>query len=292
MWHSSTINFCPNKLYSLFLPLMILLSVNAARTQDLVKTVNTFKLGQDTVQLHIYSHTGEQLSYVHIHENETASLAAGLQVLKNHGGKLITLVHSFDGTKNRNVTFRHKGTTFQFDPNRIYTSNDTVLMNSIKVVKGKASVDTIVMGMVRQLANAIWKEAAVHTLIVALHNNKNEPASYKSKWLFWKTYEPESYNVTSYVKKHDHSSDSNKSCSDIYINPQSNNSEFFIVTERRDFSLFYKKRATVVLQNADPIDDGSMSVFAVKNNKRYINAEAKHGRITEQTAMLELIHQF
>ena len=45
----------------------------------------------------------------------------------------------------------------------------------------------------------------------------------------------------------------------------------------------------VVLQNANPVDDGSMSVFAMGFGKRYINSEAKHGRVIEQEAMLELL---
>jgi hypothetical protein len=255
------------------------------------KTID-IELGETKVQLKVYTKQGEQISYVHIHENETASLAAGLEVLKNHGGKLTTLVHSFDGSKNRNVKFVVDKTSYQFDPNRIYTASDSVLMNSIQVVKGSGKVNQKIIKMVKNLADRIWSEASVHNLIVALHNNKNEPASYKTKWLFWKQVEPESYSVNSYVKKCDHASDSNLSCSDIYINPKVNNSEFFFVTERRDFSLFYKKRFTVILQNEKPVDDGSMSVFATHNNKRYINAEAKHGRVKEQTEMLELLHQF
>jgi hypothetical protein len=99
----------------------------------------------------------------------------------------------------------------------------------------------------------------------------------------------ESYNITSYVQKCDVKSESNQSCEDIYINPAINNSEFFIVTDKIDFDYFFKKRFNVVLQNQHPVDDGSMSVFAVFNKKRYINAEAKHGRIEAQSNMLELL---
>lgn len=37
-----------------------------------------------------------------------------------------------------------------------------------------------------------------------------------------------------------------------------------------------------MLQNDNPVDDGSMSVYAFRNGKRYINAEAKMGRVKEQ----------
>lgn len=271
--------------------LCFLIYFSTLSAQDVLKRVVKIPLGEDQVRLEISEVPGEQIVYIHVHENETASLEAGQAVLKKYGGKLVTLVHSFDGSKNRNVTFKYRKSTYQFDPNRIYSANEDVLKNAIKVVTGKGSVDLEVIRMVRNLANQIWAEVVEFPLVVALHNNRNAGPEVKRSWLFWYKFEPESYNITSYVKKNEISSESSLSCSDIYINPEINNSEFFIVTERRDFSLFYRKRFSVVLQNQNPVDDGSMSVYALRQAKRYINAEAKHGKVKEQTSMLELIHQ-
>ncbi len=251
--------------------------------------IKKFFLGQDSVRLAIYDAGGKNFAFVHVHENEEASLQAGLTSLAAFGGKLITLQHSRDGSTKRNVTFRHNKTTFSFDPNRIFTHDRSVLAASITVIKGKGKADNSVIEMVDALARAIWDELAGYPLIIALHNNKNKPSEYSTRWLFFKHYEPESYSITSYVRKFDQVSDSNKSCSDIYINPAINNSEFFIVTRRSDFDQLLRLRYNVVLQNDRPVDDGSMSVLAAKNGIRYINAEAKHGRITEQTAMLRLL---
>lgn len=251
----------------------------------------SIQLGDQQVRLQISEVPGEQIAYVHVHENETSSLEAGMTVLKKYGGKLVTLVHSEGSEKNRNVTFKHKKTIYRFDPNRIYSENDEVLRKAIQVVKGSGLVDEEILRMVKNLADSIWKEVSGFPLIVALHNNKNTGPSVRRSWLFWFKYEPESYNITSYVKKNEVSGEANLSCSDIYINPEINNSEFFIVTERRDFSLMYRKRFSVVLQNENPVDDGSMSVFAHKRSKRYINAEARHGKVSTQISMLELIHQ-
>jgi len=253
------------------------------------RTVRTISLGQDTVQLIIYEQKGGDHVFIHVHENETASLQAGLQALSKYGGKLVTLAHSFDGTKNRNVTFRLDKNQYAFDPNRIFTKDMSVLTGSISLVKGKGKVDGQITGIADRLAKAIWNELEGYPLIIALHNNKNMPAQYKTRWLFWKHIEPESYSITSYVRKFDQSSDSGKSCSDIYINPSINNSEFFIVTQRADFDLLYRLRYNAVLQNQNPVDDGSLSVFAAKKGIRYINAEAKHGRVSEQSAMLNLL---
>ncbi|MFZ1750006.1 MAG: hypothetical protein WAU01_07430, partial [Saprospiraceae bacterium] len=242
----------------------------------------SIKLGESTVQLKIYKKSGKNVAYAHVHENETASLAAGIQMIEKYGGKLVTIAHTFDGGTNRNVTFKFQNTTYQFDPNRIYSQDLKVLFNSIKVAEGQGKVDDNVVRMVKNLADQLWAEIEQYPVIIALHNNKNTPATFTTKWLFWKKIEPESYSVKSYIKSFDESSDSNKSCSDIYINPALNNSEFFIVTEKRDFDMISQKRYTVVLQNTNPVDDGSMSVYASAKGKRYINSEAKMGRTEEQ----------
>lgn len=269
-------------------PIFLLFSFHfAGITQS--RTVRTITLGQDTVQLIIYEQKGGDHVFIHVHENEIASLQAGLQALSKYGGKLVTLAHSFDGTKNRNVTFRLGKNQYVFDPNRIFSKDMSVLTGSISLVKGKGKVDGQITGIADRLAKAIWNELEGYPLIIALHNNKNMPAQYKTRWLFWKHIEPESYSITSYVRKFDQSSDSGKSCSDIYINPSINNSEFFIVTQRADFDLLYRLRYNAVLQNQNPVDDGSLSVFAAKKGIRYINAEAKHGRVSEQSAMLNLL---
>ena len=266
-----------------------ILTITNALGQPLPVEIKTIALGEQTVKLKIYSKPGNDIVYAHVHENEVAALEAGLIMLDKYGGKLITLDHSPKGSKNRNVTFTYHKTTYRFDPNWIYTHNRSVLASSISVVKGKGKVDDAVIDIVKNLANQIWEELNDETFILAIHNNKNTPAEYKIKWLFWKHVEPESFSIKSYIKSHDKSSDSNLSCSDIYINPEVNNSEFFIVTQKDDFDQLVKKRYTVVLQNTNPIDDGSMSVYASIFGKRYINAEAKMGRVDEQVKMLEIL---
>lgn len=251
--------------------------------------LRTLRMGDDTLQIKVYEKPGRDICYVHVHENEVAALEAGLKTWEQSGGRLVTIAHSFNGTTNRNITFRYKGSTYLVDPNRIYTANDSVLNTQIMQVKGRGKVPADVVKIVRNLADSIWYRVKDASLIVALHNNKNTPLTTKHFWFYWYKNVAESYNVTSYVRKSDFASDSNKSCSDIYINPAINDSEFFIVTQRDDFLYFFEKRYNVVLQNENPVDDGSMSVYASSAGKRYINAEAKMGRVEEQLFMLGLL---
>lgn len=259
--------------------------INAQNVQPICIPIS---MGDQKIYIEKYEKPGESIAFVHVHENETASLEAGLHVWNKQGGKLITIVHSLDSVKNRNITFTWKKTTYQFDPNRIFTEDNALLAQNIKVIKGKGIVNDFVLKEVRNLAQTIWKEVRDYGLILALHNNKNEPGALMRESWFKKVFVPESFSILSYVKKFDIASESSLSCEDIYINPRINNSEFFIVTERRDFALLYKKRYNVVLQNKEPVDDGSMSVYAQKKDKRYVNAEAKMGKVQAQIEMLTL----
>lgn len=257
--------------------------------QIIQTSVKQVFLGDKKVTIKVITKEGHNLVYAHVHENETAALDAGIAMIEKYGGKLVTLEHSADGSKNRNISFRMNGTEYMIDPNRMYTPNDNILASNIKIIKGKGKVDAQVIGAVKSLANQVWDEIKYKDIIIAIHNNKNTPAEYKRKWLFWTHYEPESFSIKSYIKSHDQSSDSNQSCSDIYINPAINNSEFYIVTQRPDFEILLRNKYTVVLQNGNPVDDGSMSVYAARYQKRYFNAEAKMGRVKEQKEMLEIL---
>lgn len=292
LFHSNPCQYFRQNLVFIVLLLAAILPVKA-QSDSLVldSIVKTIRLGDDSVQLKVFSTPGWQRVYAHVHENEEAALAAGKKVLAESGGKLITLRHSFAGPTNRNIRFQYRQTQYEFDPNRIYTANDSVLVSGIRVVRGRGKVSEEVTGFVKNLADTIWSELNGFPLIVAIHNNKNTPPAVKNLWFFWCQSIAESFNITSYVMRSDYASDSNKSCEDIYINPRINNSEFFIVTQRNDFNDFFLKRYNVVLQNPTPVDDGSMSVYASRHGIRYINSEAKMGRVDEQVAMLRLVSQ-
>lgn len=251
-------------------------------------SITNIYLGDTKVILEMYKNKPTGYIYAHVHENEVAALEAGLKMLEQYGGSLLTLKHTTAGEKSRYIYFKHKNTEFRIDPNRIFTNDKVVLKKTIHIVKGTGKIDTEVLSMVSHLADEIWKILNQYDFIVAIHNNVNLPTSLKSRGWFRKEIVPESFSILSFAKKNDISSLSSESCSDIYINPKINNSEFFIVTQRQDFDNLMHKRYNVVLQNQNPIDDGSLSVFAASKNKRYANSEAKMGRSTEQLEMLKI----
>lgn len=272
------------------LTFMLLWMTSVACASDSLIVVKKVMLSpQDSVFIHVINPEATSHVFVHVHENEEASLHAAKQILPFYGGKLVTLIHSTDSIKNRNITFTRENTIFQVDPNRIFTADTCVLKKNIKVIHGKGEVTPEIIVTVQTLAQDVWSELADFDFIIAVHNNKNEAAQLvKADW-FHKKLEPASFSIVSYIKKNDESSDSNLSCSDIYVNADINDSEFFIVNQKDDFDQLVRKRYNVVLQNDQPVDDGSLSVYSTIHRKRYVNAESKMGRTEEQVRMLHIL---
>lgn len=255
--------------------------------QNLKVDDKTIPLGQDVVVLKKYNKVGAKSFYIHLHENETTSLEAGLEMVQNYGGTLITLSHSQEGKTNRNIRFRYRNRKYAIDPNRIFTRDRQILADNIADASNKKEIPNEVVDIVRHLADEILLEMTDAEYIIALHNNKNEPAEVKRKWLFWFSYEPESYSSKSYILSHDEPDESSSSSQAIFINPTYNNSEFFFVTRESDFRMLQSEGCSVILQNENPVDDGSLSVYAGHLGLRYFNSEVKHGKLDVQKSLLE-----
>lgn len=200
--------------------------------------------------------------FVNVHDNESTSVKAAEQYLSEIGGRLINIENNGE----RFINFRHKGQYFTFDPNRIFSSAG--IDTTIKLLSSK--YDTGAAKEVSKFAEMLLDDYIDSSdLIISLHNNMDSSLSILS------------YNNEQMIKL---------GLCKVFINPQMDADDFILTTNTSLFSKIKEKNINVVWENVDAIeDDGSLSVYAARHNRPYINVEAQHEHSQEQLAMLKLL---
>lgn len=228
----------------------------------------TVRLGTDTrvvVQPTCYNPISG-IYFVHVHEDEATSVAAATEVLKERDfGCFITLQHG----NGRNIKFTLSGSSYQFDPNRMFTpAGRTATLQRF----GKTS--DAAAEAVRELADYFTKNYIDSCrLVVALHNNTNDGG----------------LTIQSYAKGGAYAADA----AQVFINPKEDPDDFIYTTTQQAFDFFKAKNLNVLLQqNENVTDDGSLSVYAAKKGIDYINIEAEHGSKEKQKAMLQVTYEY
>lgn len=230
-------------------------------SQDSVYIKN-YKIGNAILNVHvtIYYPQNALVTFINLHDDENTSVKAGEDFLSKYGGLLLQLQH---GGK-RNFNFMIGDETYSFDPNRIFTNKGlkaTLLKQS--AYKHNAAIE------VKKFAESLVKNYVDgRKLVIALHNNTGKGLS-----------------VLSYKKGGQEA----KNAAKLYINPLMNPHDFIITTKSFFFKYLKQKKINVVLQKANPYDDGSLSVYAAKKKIPYVNVEALHGHLNEQIKMLEAL---
>jgi hypothetical protein len=228
--------------------------------------------------------------FVHVHDNEETAFELGKKFVDSLGGDLYTIVHSPVGKKKRYLSFDLEETIWSFDPNRIYSDNPDPLERTLRSKSKNPKNKNEAIKVTDLFAKSLWSKLAEYPIVISLHNNRNSaPKIVRNGW-FKRKIEMGGFSVVSYIQQDDKVTNDTRSASDVYVNPEMNESEFFIVTEKKDFDFLSKNKQNVVLQSDEPYNDGSMSVFAAKQNKRYINVEALYGRSDGQQKMIEMIY--
>lgn len=213
-----------------------------------------YRLGDTTVDLAQSGRPGSYV-YIHLHENETTALTAARRFLSQHAGTLITISHH----GGRNVRFSLNGKQYQFDPNRIFTSNG--LTRTLRANSSHVTPEAI--RAVSAFADEI-KDMLGSQSIVSLHNNANE-------------------SIRSYLANGKFAREAAK----VAYFPSQNPHNFFLVTQLSKFEQLSAKGFNTVLQNNRSMtDDGSLSVYAANHNIPYVNVEAAYGAVGAQVNML------
>jgi len=228
--------------------------------QDSVE-VTSYRIGTDTLQLHntIYYPDNDSISFINLHDDENTSVEAGLLFISKYGGSLLQLQHS----GKRYFNFKLKGQSFSFDPNRIFTkSGIKATLSKQNIYREDAARE------VKIFSDSLLKNIANKKLVIALHNNTEKGLS-----------------ILSYKKNGTEAKNTGR----LYINKLMSKHDFILTTQYSIFNYLKRRKINVVLQHHNPVDDGSLSVYAAKKRIAYINIEALHGHLDEQIRMLEAI---
>ena len=204
------------------------------------------------LQLVKYGTGGEDALFLNLHENESTSVIAAKDYLKNRNGYFMAIKHN----GNRNLSFVLKGTRYQFDPNRMFTKEGRIA--NLKLLNKKytnAAEETV-----EEFSDKIISKVKDAKIVIALHNNTNgKPLS-----------------VNSYEHR--------------YVNPSMDTDDFVLTTEKAIFEkLKAKKINTVWETTSSSSDDGSLAYYCSKKNIPYINVEAQAGHRWQQLKMLNAL---
>jgi len=236
----------------------------APRVELTSRTV-AFYIGETKIHaLHRQFRDGD-LTMVNLHDDEQASVEAGVAVLQKTGGRLIELTHS----GKRRVVFTLRGKSYSFDPNRIFSKagvRKTVRRedqpNGTVPEEAFVAVDKFAEQFIR------YFKLDRQPSIITLHNNGDGGLSIH-------TYQPGG----------EWAADTEQ----LHVSSKYDPDDFYFVTDKRFFEELKKRDFNVILQdNSIKRDDGSLSVFAGRHGIPYINVEAEPERLEEQIRMLKI----
>ena len=226
----------------------------------LVDSVIIFPLGTNSCKLTFKGDQNRFATFIALHENETASVAAYLDIASSLPNTALFRLNQFG---QRNLRYKTNEYTYHFDPNRIFSLvgiKNTLLKLNPNVKSIPLEVEEGIQRFSDSLLS-IFRRELDSGYLVAIHNNTNN-----------------NFSVRSYVNS--------KNVIATYVNSDEDIDNFYIVNTLSDFEYFKSINRNVVCQNEEGLDDGSLSIYCTKNNIRYINIEVEMGNVKKHREMI------
>lgn len=219
---------------------------------------HTIPVGETTVLLRQYSfEAATPFTLVHLHSNETTAGTAAEEFARKWGIYFLQLQNGVS----RLVTFLHQRKQYQFDPNRIFSEEGIRKTLTLTSQYTKPAQEAV-----KRFSDSLLQLFQPEKPVVAIHNNTDGK-----------------FNILQY---------SNASIGQVHLNPLHDEDDFFITNDKDLFELLKEADYNVVWEDATQLEeDGSLSLYCSRNIIRYINIEAEHGHLQQQTAMLEVVRQ-
>ena len=221
-----------------------------------------YKIGDSLVTFVIENNLStKKVLFINIHENEKTSVDAFNRFDTRDEYRLVWLLHN----ASRRIGYNHRQEVFTIDPNRIFsqTGIEATLAHDSIFCNRKAEK------MARAFAKEIISYITSSSWIISLHNNT-----------------PDNYSILSYLPDSAEAANTK----DVFINTDMDPDDFLYTTDVDLFNKLKTANINVILQdNENCIDDGSLSVYCGKRNIPYVNVEAEHGHLEQQTFLIQKI---
>ena len=199
--------------------------------------------------------------FINLHDDETTSVDAAKRVLEEYGGLLIEV----ENNTQRNIRFKLDRIFFEVDPNTIFSEEGIKKsLEQLGRISGKAIDEVEKLG--QRIVQLIPQKT---TCIVSLHNNT-----------------PGFFSVTEYAAGNKRSADSKK----VFINTEQDADDFFLTTDNNIYEKLADKGFNTILQdNKNCKEDGSLSVYCGKKNILYVNCETEQGKTGQYYKMMKAL---
>ena len=255
-----------NKLkFKLLMPIVICFSLTAKAQHPPVfegMTTDTTYIVLNDLKINLvkYSYLEPTINFLTIHDNEDTGVKAAFEYIRFSGGTIVDCQYG----NGRNYKFNYNGLSYQTDPNSIYTS-EGIPIGLEKYV----NVDPEVVKQLEQASKTILNvySAKPPEYIFTLHNNADG-----------------GFGITSYLEGYELENTTDS----LHINFSMDPDDMVLVTDLKLFNNLKKQDVNVVLQAKDAADDGSLSIYAMKNDIPYINVEVQHGHQHEHLRLIEM----
>jgi len=221
-----------------------------------------YRLGEKNIPLVVKQYGNRtDLVFISLHNNEFTSVEASKRILENTGGLLIEVENDLK----RNIQFRLGRIVYKVDPNRIFSRNG--IEKSLKEL-GRSSPRAIIE--IEKFGQRLLQLIPENTTcIIALHNNT-----------------PDFFNVREYTPGNKRAGDSKK----VFINSKEDADDFFLTTDNQLYEKLAENGFNTILQdNKNCTEDGSLSVYLGKKNIRYVNCETEHGKTEHYFEMMQTL---
>ena len=221
-----------------------------------------YKIAANTIPIKIQQYGDRtDIVFINLHDDEVTSVEAAKKILEEHGGMLIEI----ENDAQRNIRFRLGRYFYTVDPNRIFAKEG--IKKSLEEL-GRTSATAIdeASKLGERIVDLIPDDAAC---VIALHNNT-----------------PGFFSAIEYTPGNKRGGDSKK----VYIDPEQDTDDFFLTTDNSLYEKLSDKGFNTILQdNKNCTEDGSLSVYCGKRKIRYVNCETEHGKLDQYYQMMKAL---